>query len=31
MFLSLSCQNYKYRDMDLYLIKGNGLYGFVDS
>ncbi len=33
-FLALSffsCQNYKYRDMDLYPIKENGLYGFVDS
>ena len=26
-----SCQNYKYRDMNLYPIKENGLYGFVDT
>ncbi len=26
-----SCQNYKYRDMDLYPIQENGLYGFVDT
>ena len=26
-----SCQNNKYRDMDLYSIQENGLYGFVDS
>ena len=29
--LYFSCQNYKYRDMDLYPIKENGLYGFVDT
>ena len=29
--LCFSCQNYKYRDMDLYPIKENGLYGFVDT
>lgn len=28
---SFSCQNYKYRDMELYLIMENGLYGFIDT
>lgn len=34
LFISLyffSCQNYKYRDIELYPIKENGLYGFVDT
>ena len=26
-----SCQNYKYRDMELYPIMENGLYGFIDT
>lgn len=30
-FFCFSCQNYKYRDMELYPIKENGLYGFVDT
>lgn len=29
--LCFSCQNYKYRDMDLYPIMENGLYGFIDT
>ena len=29
--LFFSCQNYKYRDMDLYPIMENGLYGFIDT
>ena len=27
----ISCQNYKYRDMELYPIRENGLFGFVDT
>ena len=30
-FTLFSCQDYKYRDMELYPIEENGLYGFVDS
>lgn len=30
-FFIFSCQNYKYRDMELYPIEENGLYGFIDS
>mgnify|MGYP002854494048 FL=1 len=29
--LCFSCQNYKYRDMELYPIMENGLYGFIDT
>ena len=29
--LFFSCQNYKYRDMELYPIMENGLYGFIDT
>ena len=29
--ISFSCHNYKYRDMELYPIMEDGLYGFIDT
>ena len=29
--ICISCQNYKYRDMEVYPIMEKGLYGFIDT
>lgn len=31
VFTTYSCHNYKYRDVDVYPIQENGLFGFVDT